>query len=267
MDTQKKENVGLQEFKQNVKSWMKEHRVKANDFALWLNKSVGTIKNWLYTPLNITAENQKLILYFMEQYEKGLVTINGGSNINIVSPWQDIAFIPVHIESCKLSYIEFEFWCMAAEVSTDFLHETPSPFSSLEDCIKFAEWFTSKAMEYTASVITPVYEEKKAKNKKFNLSEYMTEYPFYPSHMEPLKIEHISDFMRKNTSDDPNDISLHYIFLPVNRKEWKPAYLVAAAKINNQTPLDFIISVLRKESEIMSDCSLQDFLNSTGADC
>lgn len=261
MDAPKKENESLQEFKQNVKCWMKEHRVKADDFALWLNKSVGTIKNWLYTPINITKENQKLIFHYMEQYEKGLVSINGGCKINTVSPWQDIAFIPVNVEAYKLSYIEWELWCMSAEVSTDFLNETPSTFSPLEDCIKFAEWFTSKVMEYTASVIAPVYEEKKEKKIKFNLSEYMTGGEFTPSRMEPVKIENITEYL----PDDPTIFEHPYIFLPVNRKEWKSAYLVAAAKINNQSPYEFIISFLKKESEIIADCSLQDFLNSTGA--
>ena len=76
---------------------MREHRIKVSDIASWTEKSVGTVKNWLYTPLNITDENQQLIRNFMEQYERGFVSVSGDS-INREAPYKSIGFIKVDIQ-------------------------------------------------------------------------------------------------------------------------------------------------------------------------
>ncbi|MBR4309413.1 MAG: hypothetical protein IKT79_00120, partial [Akkermansia sp.] len=148
----------LCQFKLDVKNWMREHRIKASDIASWTEKSIGTVKNWLYTTLNITDENQQLIRNFMEQYERGFIGISGDS-INRENPCKSLGFIPVKLQELDLSENAPEYWCMAAEVRTDILNNSKGVAAVNDAHIAFAKWFTELIMTRTREVIAPVYKE------------------------------------------------------------------------------------------------------------
>lgn len=235
----------LRQFKSEVKEWMREHRIKASDIASWTEKSVGTVKNWLYTPLNITNENQQLIRNFMEQYERGFVCVSGDS-INREAPFKSIGFIPVKLQELDLSDCAPEYWCMAAEVRTDLLNNSEGVLSLQEAHIVFAKWFTELIMKRTREVIAPVYKDVLSNGKKFELNRYINE---SPSTMEP----YFSGFRVDCVSNSER-------YVPVIIEQWKPTYLLAAAGICNQTAGQFILSTLQDATEQMNDTNLRAFL-------
>ena len=237
----------LRQFKSEVKDWMRENRIKASDIASWIGKSVGTVKNWLYTSLNITAENQQLIRHFMEQYDRGFIRISG-DGINTEAPHKSIGFIPVNPQELALSDEAPEYWCMAAEVRTDLLNKSEGVFNLQEAHIKFAKWFTELIMKRTREVIAPVYKEVLSNGIKFELSLYINE---APSTMEPLPAGfHIKCIDFENPKR----------YIPVIIEEWKPSYLLAAAGISKQTAGQFILSILQEATEQMNDTNLRAFL-------
>ena len=238
--------IQLQQFKKEVKNWMRKHRIKASDIATWTEKSVGTVKNWLYTPLNITDENQQLIRYFMEQYERGFISVSGDS-INREAPYKSIGFISVDLEELDLSENAPEYWCMAAEVRTDLLNKSQGVYHLQEAHIVFAKWFTELIMNRTREVIAPVYKDALSNGKKFNLSSYIKE---SPSTMESTPAGFKEESFGNNTER----------YLPVIIEQWKPTYLLAAAGICKQTAGRFILSALQEATEQMNDTNLRAFL-------
>lgn len=238
----------LRQFKSEVKDWMREHRIKASDIASWTEKSVGTVKNWLYTPLNITDENQQLIRNFMEQYERGFVSVSG-DGINREEPYKSIGFIKVDIQELSLSVDAPEFWCMAAEVRTDLMNNTPSSYENLDSYITFATWLSDLLMKRTREVIAPVYKDVVSNGKKFDISQYIKE---APSTMEPLSFSYVSGLGFGGLE--------YHRYLPVIIDQWKPTYLLAAAGISNQTAGQFILSALQEATEQMNDTNLRAFL-------
>lgn len=235
----------LRQFKSEVKNWMREHRIKASDIASWTEKSVGTVKNWLYTPLNITDENQQLIRNFMEQYERGFICVSGDC-ISKEAPSKSIGFISVDLRELDLSENAPEYWCMAAEVRTDLLNNSEGVYDLQEAHIIFAKWFTKQIMERTRKVIAPVYKETLSNGNKFNLSNYIKD---APSSMESFP----AGFAVESTYHTER-------YLPVIIDQWKPIYLLAAAGINNQTAGQFILSILQEATEQMNDTNLRAFL-------
>lgn len=236
----------LCQFKLDVKNWMREHRIKASDIASWTEKSIGTVKNWLYTTLNITDENQQLIRNFMEQYERGFIGISGDS-INRENPCKSLGFIPVKLQELDLSENAPEYWCMAAEVRTDILNNSKGVAAVNDAHIAFAKWFTELIMTRTREVIAPVYKEVLSNGKKFELSQYIKE---APSTLEPYPVgfrvvEGASKFER---------------FIPVIIDQWKPTYILAAAGIREQTAGQFILTILQEATEQMNDINLREFL-------
>lgn len=238
----------LRQFKSEVKDWMREHRIKVSDIASWTEKSVGTVKNWLYTPLNITDENQQLIRNFMEQYERGFVSVSGDS-INREAPYKSIGFIKVDIQELALSVDAPEFWCMAAEVRTDLLNSTPSTYENLDSHITFATWLSDLIMKRTREVIAPVYKDVVSNGKKFDISQYIKD---APSTMEPMTFSYVSGLGFGGLE--------YHRYLPVIIDQWKPTYLLAAAGISNQTAGQFILSILQEATEQMNDTNLRAFL-------
>lgn len=237
----------LCQFKLDVKNWMREHRIKASDIASWTEKSIGTVKNWLYTTLNITDENQQLIRNFMEQYERGFVSVSGDS-INREAPYKSIGFVKVDIQELALSVDAPEFWCMAAEVRTNLLNNSKgvSIYEFSDAHIAFAKWFTELIMTRTREVIAPAYKEELSNGKKFELSRYIKE---SPSTLEPYSV----GFCVSCESNSER-------YIPVIIDQWKPTYLLAAAGISNQTAGQFILSILQEATEQMNDTNLREFL-------
>lgn len=238
----------LRQFKSEVKNWMRENRIKAGDIAAWTEKSVGTVKNWLYTTLNITDENQQLIRNFIEQYERGFISISGDC-INREAPYKSIGFIKVDIQELALSVDAPEFWCMAAEVRTDLLNSTPSTYENLDSHITFATWLSDLIMKRTREVIAPVYKDVVSNGKKFDISQYIKD---APSTMEPMAFSYVSGLGFGSLE--------YHRYLPVIIDQWKPTYLLAAAGISNQTAGQFILSILQEATEQMNDTNLRAFL-------
>ena len=237
----------LRQFKSEVKNWMRENRIKAGDIASWTEKSVGTVKNWLYTPLNITDENQQLIRNFMEQYERGFIGISGDC-INRENPSKSVGFISINLQEHALSEDTPEYWCMAAEVRTNLLNNSKgvSIYEFSDAHIAFAKWFTELIMTRTREVIAPAYKEELSNGKKFELSRYIKE---SPSTLEPYSV----GFCVACESNSER-------YIPVIIDQWKPTYLLAAAGISNQTAGQFILSILQEATEQMNDTNLRAFL-------
>lgn len=249
-DTQDKNERAeqLRQFKINVKSWMREHRVKASDIAAWTGKSVGTVKNWLYTPINITLENQKLISDFIRDYAKGRISLTGGG-INTEDSFRTIGFIGLDLQELDLSADSSEYWCMAAEVKSDILNSTPNRYTVNSSHILFARWVTPLIMQHTSSVIAPKYQEAVKSGKKFDVSAYIKT---APSCIESIEIDNIPKI------ENPD----RFKYIPVIKSEWKPLYLLAAAGIREQTPGQYILSILQEAAERMNDTNLREFLES-----
>lgn len=239
----------LRQFKINVKSWMREHRVKASDIAAWTGKSVGTVKNWLYTPINITQENQTLIASFIREYCNGQICLTG-DGINVESRFNAVGYIGVDLLELNLPADAPEYWCMAAEVKIDLLKNNPCKLSAYTPLyFAFAEWVTPLIMQHTSSVIAPKYQAAAKNGKRFDTSAYIKT---SPSCMEPIEIDNIPK----------NETPARFKYIPVIKSEWKPLYLLAAAGIREQTPGQYILSILQEAAERMNDTNLREFLES-----
>ena len=235
----------LCQFKLDVKNWMREHRIKASDIASWTEKSVGTVKNWLYTSLNITDENQQLIRHFMEQYERGFIGISG-DGINRENPSKSVGFICISLVELTLPEDAPEYWCMAADVRTDLLNNNKGGLAFCDAHIAFAKWFTELIMTRTREVIAPVYKEVLSNGKKFELSQYIK---VAPSTMEPYPVGCRIEGEFKSDR-----------YIPVIIDQWKPTYLLAAAGIRKQTAVQFILTVLQEATQQMNDTNLRAVL-------
>ena len=268
----------LKHFKTRVRQWMREHKKSAKWLADKINKAEGSVKNWLYSSLNITDENQRAIENVMLRYEQG----------GYVCPDSPKKFTPLFIAinlfsstqpNSDILLPEYPFWCNAAVVSPSIftcrMEEDISPdfpekgYANRTEILKLANWATSAIMRHAAAILQKEYdsaktdEEKQEKIKK-RFSEFSSDGG-----------SRTEEILPGNTIRGTYDLIIRYyekedeeprmtLYLPVIEERWKGIYAELAANISRKSTHAWIVETLNREARKDSIINLGDFLAQMG---
>lgn len=133
-NSQKDNKSNLQELKNSIKYWLKANNLNYVWLAVNLNKSEGTVRNWLYSPtVNITSENMEKIKDVQDKFE------NKDSGLSFILP-------PITFKQPQLSYLyipqkdctELPLWLTTSNTLPQAYYDGIDGADS-----HFAEWVTT----------------------------------------------------------------------------------------------------------------------------
>ncbi len=165
----------LKQFKMHLRAWMKEHKKTAKWLAEKIGKAEGSVKNWLYTPLNITERNQRTITAIMEKYSES-------SDQEEEAERKGVGFVLIPLDGSVNPTPDYNFWANAAGVPTRvfYIREADAVSSGktrATDCVwegharaegmlKVAEWTTGVLMKRAAVVLGEAFGGKENQGER-----------------------------------------------------------------------------------------------------
>lgn len=145
------------DYKISIRQWLRENDLPSRWLANQLEKSEGTVRNWLYNGIKITDANKRAIDTAMEQFEKGFSCrdVKSSNNVN----FQNIEVIGTIKDIRSIA-----FWCQAAEVPQNAMHDFSQKFfhdeyksefgRQIEDLCALARWITDTLASEAQRVIS-----------------------------------------------------------------------------------------------------------------
>lgn len=240
--------AALAKFKQEVRDWLKTNQISVTEMATQIGKSEGTVRNWLYSTLNITDENQKAIRTFIRKVNAGEYTSNG-----LVNAYAKTGFVIISIASDEFSPDDLAYWCLAAGVPVNTLSVHPqNPSINADEVTILANWVTTSVMSRTREVLLHAigHHTYGQRDNRFKIEKYMKE-------------SLLKDVTPMGFKQVPHDIYLEddgSRCLPVIITDWKALYLTAAADICGECHSEFIAKSLRESAGKANMQALNDFL-------
>lgn len=246
--TESTPTVALAKFKQEVRDWLKANQISVTEMATQIGKSEGTVRNWLYSALNITEENQKAIRTFIRKVNAGEYTPN-----ELVNAYAKTGFVIISIASDEFSPDDLGYWCLAAGVPVNTLNVHPQDSSiNADEVAILANWVTESVMSRTREVLLQAVGHRTygQRDTRFKIEKYMKESllrDITPMGVRqvPYGIYHEDDGSR---------------CLPVCIADWKALYLAAAADVCGECHSEFIAKSLRECAGKANMQALNDFL-------
>lgn len=238
--------AALAKFKQEVRDWLKANQISVTEMATQIGKSEGTVRNWLYSALNITEENQKAIRTFIRKVNAGEYTPN-----ELLNAYAKIGFVLISIASVEFTPDDPGYWCLSAGVPLNTLSHHPQSSSiNPDDVAILGNWVTEAVMTRTREVLLEVVNSSAYENKRFDIEAYMKESIL--KDITPMVVKRVPSYAY--LSDDGSR------YLPVNTSDWKAVYLAAAADICGECHSEFIAKALRERACRLNTQALNDFL-------
>lgn len=230
----------LAEYKKELRRWLKDRGITHKWLAQQLGRSEGTLRNWLYTSVNIPEEMLERISWLRDQYERGFI-----SNDTSL----EIGYVLLDMLTGGADADEIDKWCYAADVPEDSLQS-----ENKENEAKLAFWITDNVMNAVRKEILVIYNEaKKSKEQAhINLASYVKDNSgeVHSRKILPGYIAH--------------ELGESYRWIPVIKDQWRIKYLQAAAG-KAGLPVDgFIIKALREEALEAADKDIFYFLSEGG---
>ncbi len=218
---------GLKRFKSELREWLKAERLNFKWLAVNLGRSEGTVKNWLYSSLPISAAMMDKIL------EVCLAHLQGGGDIKYPNRHEEaaIAYVTLHL----VDPARPELWCMAAGVPADSLESRKGAYYA-----DLAEWITDSVMEATRSVLRDAKE-----SGKLDLS-------------VRLKNECIPQGSEYHGGYDRDDYTMT---IPILFRKWHSGFLQMAANLQGDSAEVWIMRCLNDAAMKQSEADLAAFLD------
>ena len=236
-------------FKSDIRAKLKKHGKSFKWLALNIGKSEGSVKNWLYTNLNITATNWKKIVEIMDRLEQGDRTLKSAI------PSQQIRFLTFRSSS---PYRESSFWCMAAGVPTSLysenIHESTPP--DTEQLQALATWVTDTILKATKTIIRPLYLEAKQKGATAIAT-------LLCSGKDGESVPTDEPFINTLTWVEGNkDGKKSYIYaLPIYQDRWDSTCINIAASSNSKSTVAWVTATLTEAAIPVTEAYLDAFLD------
>lgn len=244
--TQQTQIDDLAKFKQNVREWLKSRQISVAELATQIGKSEGTVRNWLYSNLNITEENRKAIADFAEYVNSGAYTPG-----SVFRAFAKTGFLYVALNGSGLPEDEHVHWCLAAGVAVHTLkmHPTDNQINQ-EDITFMGTWVAEAVMSRAREILTKVVEGARCSGRRFPIEKYMTE-----KYLNPLSLMSIDKVDGSIYSEDDGTRCV-----PINLTIWKPLYVAAAADCRKESCIEFVVKALHERAIEQNDKNLDDFL-------
>lgn len=265
--------ASLMSFKNKVKEWLKNQGKSHKWLALNINKSAGSVKNWLYTPLNITSENARAILRVIETYERG------GELLSLAPKATTLGWLPIGGSSLEFDPPNYKAWSMASEIPhACFRDRHPADgdeevgFIDETNAIKLAEWVSNTLNEAAANLLRPIYGENGAKTFEA-FSGYMDrlgDTVASPDKNRKVGNSRAYDLRVWEDTEEMEAPLIEILYLPVIMEKWQSMLIdVAVAvhakragdKLDNCSSRRWIISTLNKEAKKQFLANLEALLN------
>lgn len=271
----------LKEFKSFVKEWLKGIGKSHKWLALNIKKSSGSVKNWLYTPLNITPDNVRAIVQVVETYGRG------GDLLSLAPKSKTLGWLPVDLEYIEKIKPDYMAWCSVADIpfscfndryNVEDFGKNISPQDEVgyidePTAIKLADWVTSTVNEFAANILRPVYIENK-ENSFEALKDYMENMGNTLASPEwNRKVGGSRAYDLCVHEDTESEVPPFYhvmLYLPVIMERWQGMLVDLAvavqSKANNEvvdasSSRKWIISTLNEAAKKQFVSNLEEFVN------
>ncbi len=267
MMTQRSREDALREFKSSVKEWLQEHGKSAKWLALNVGKSTGTVKNWLYTPLNITDANQNAIRSVLRRYESGDSSLHSEKAETVVVEYLEL---PLNVfPSPKLS-----LWCGAAEVPSSCFsvrdeseideeyenHDPYKGYASYKDVLELAQWTSKTLMIEAANVLQPLYEKAKKDPEQMSIFMQMETDGGSKLTSRAAYMYGKSCDLRIRKSGSLYTEKIEIVYLPIIRNQWQEVYVeMAAVAAKSHGTINWICNTLNRAAVSQSASNMEDF--------
>lgn len=249
MNTSLNATADQAQFKADVRAKLKKHGKSFKWLALNIGKSEGSVKNWLYTNLNITVTNARKIEEVINRLEHGDRTLKS------TIPGQSIRYLTFKSSS---PYRETSFWCMAAGIPTSIYSENSNESTTpdAEQLKSLATWATDTVLKSTKSIIRPLYLEAKAKGvdaiAKLLSSGKEGEYV-------PVDEPFITSLTWVKVNENNNE---EYIYaLPVYPDRWDSTCINIAASSVGKSTIAWVTDILTEAAIPITEAYLDAFLD------
>lgn len=246
--TDMREHDSLKDFKLSVREWLQVNGKSIKWLAQNIGKSDGTVKNWLYTSLKITAQNRNSITNIMRRYERGDKSL----------------YVEGESTTCLLGYLnltgltkeipKLELWCAAVEVSSVCYNEI--------NCDEFNSW--------------PKYEENPTHKKLASWATQVIMFEAANTLKKAFEIirddsERVAQFMQQDTDGGARLATcyvreLHcltqegeFLYIPVNQNMWQERYVELAAAVCKMSTADWVCKTLNDAALTRSISNMEDF--------
>ena len=267
MMTQQSREDALRDFKNLVREWLQEHGKSAKWLALNIRKSTGTVKNWLYTPLNITDANQDAIRSVLRRYE------SGESSLCSEKP-EEVVVEYLQISSEVQPAPKLPLWCNAAEVPSSCFsvrdeseimeeygnygsHMGYATYNVVKD---LAEWATKTLMIAAANVLQPLYEKVKDDSEKISVFMQMETDGGSMLSSRPACVYGKSCDLRIRKAGADCEGKKEIVYLPIVRNQWQEVYVeMAAVASGRRGTIEWICETLNRAAVTQSASNMEDF--------
>lgn len=248
MNTQNQTNQ-LKVFKDELKEWLKVNKLNAAWLALNLNKTEGSVKNWLYNPtLNITEENQAEIYELQERHSQQ------DASVKYISKKKTERLALYRFADSDYTDKAMEYFpCMIRSSGVMFSADvTFREFSfDFDETIKLATWVTSTIMDAARETIK---KEMAKLGDRFKISNYTRD------QRGGVDYKAINNMWGMDGEYHPEYCSDFAV--PVLARLWDAYYLEIASSIDGYlTTEQYIVEHLGKETNKNEQANLEAFLN------
>lgn len=231
----------LKSFKKEVCRWLRDNQLSVKWLASKIDRSEGTIRNWLYSSLTIPAKKQADIRRAMEAHiNPPSDSLDAAGNIHFIA-----------LDSTGLSP-EFNCWTTAWSIDKDFfsLQDMDSPQIApswvnprskyWENVSDIAKIITDILTGTAAGILHKSYTQIKTKDGSINNAVF--------DFFRGLNIENQIILLSKATAHarSADTEKCNWIFLPIVANEWNSRKIELAAAIENKSPHTWIVDVLNE---------------------
>ena len=241
---------GLKQLKADLRAWLKGQRLSFKWLAANLGRSEGTVKNWLYSSMNIPEVTQAQIFSVCIGHQLGG---EGLTYPERPEPYHSVAYVHVALDD----YARPDLWCMAAGVphsamaSKSASKQPAGGYSKYNKEAKeeviLAMWITEKVMAATRSVLRDAKKNDKLAAVMKEEETYQASQKAFPSSIP----SYLGGYL--GGDDEVN--------IPVILQNWRDRFLRMAAKLQNLEPEQWIIKCLNNASMRQTAEDLEAFLD------